>query len=164
VDHVEIGERARPAGLHPTLQLPAGRIRCPLASDPERVPRSKAQPGRAGRPLGFWFLSMKSSPRARPYAEFLGGRGGVRAGKRGIDAGNVEALHPPAARGDQGRRRPASMQLIHHQVLASARADTTATYLRSPCSCVILECCARTIARAPHAGTAPSGQGGAPAY
>lgn len=30
------------------------------------------------------------------------------------------------------------MQLIHHQVLASARAYTTPTYLRPPCSCVIL--------------------------
>ena len=78
-----------------------------------------------------WILVLvdEELPTRAAVPRIFGGRGGVRAGKRGIDARNVEAFtSPPAARGDQGRRRPASMQLIHHQVLAPARAYTIPTY------------------------------------
>jgi len=117
----------------------------------------------AGRESGFWFLSMKSSPRTRPTRIFLGVGVGPRRKRGPIDLRNVEALRAiqPHGRGDQRSRRPGSKQLIHHQVLTAARAHTTPTYPRSPCPCVILECCARTIAQAPPAGSARSGRGGA---
>ena len=70
--------------------------------------------GSAGavRASGFWFLSMKSSPRTRPMRMFLGVGAGPRRGP--IDLGNVEALRAiqPHGRGDQRSRRPGSKRLI----------------------------------------------------
>jgi hypothetical protein len=78
---------------------PDGIGPCSLASDPERVLRSKAQPGRAGR---SWILVLVDGelPTRPAVPRFFGGRGGVRAGNEDIDAGNVEALRAVQPHGE----------------------------------------------------------------
>jgi hypothetical protein len=56
---------------------------------------------------GFWFLSMRSSPRARPSPRIFGGRGGVRAGKGTYRLGEFRGLtiHPAVV-----PRRPVGLE------------------------------------------------------
>jgi hypothetical protein len=103
-------------------------------------------------PRGKIFLSMSGFPRTLGLAIFWGVGGSF--GKR-------SPLGHPAAWGDLDCRWSGLMQLIHHQMLAPARASTTPTYPWPPCSCVIVVCCAQSIARARREGSGPSGRGGA---
>ena len=97
--------------------------------------------GSGGRETSWILVPVDEElPTRAAEPRFFGGRGGVRDGNDDIDPGDFEALRAVQPRGS---RRPASMQLIHHQVLAPARAYNTPTYPRSPCSCVILQCYAQ---------------------
>ena len=86
----------------------------------------------------FWILVLvdEEDPRRAAAPSFFEGRGGGRPGTRIIDPGNVGAYEP-----SRGTGRPAWPEAADPPSgLAYARAYYGATYLRSPCSCVIFEC------------------------